>query len=79
MLVLTRKKKQSLMLGDEIEVQILEIHGEQVRVGIVAPPNVRILRKEIYMDIRTQNQAAVVDKPLWHWPAPPSGVAEKKN
>lgn len=58
MLVLTRKKNQSVMFGDEIEVQVLEIKGEQVRLGIQAPAHVRILRKELYLPIQKENQAA---------------------
>lgn len=71
MLVLTRKKKQSLMLGNNIEIQILDIHGEQVRVGIKAPSDLRIMRKEIYADIKDQNQAALVQEiPKVVWPVP---------
>lgn len=58
MLVLTRKKKQSLMLGDDIEIQILEVQGEQVRLGISAPKSLRVWRKEIYTDIHSANAAA---------------------
>jgi carbon storage regulator len=58
MLVLTRKKNQSLMLGSEIEVQVLEIQGEQVKLGIKAPKNLRILRQEIFLDVEKQNKLA---------------------
>jgi len=51
MLVLTRKVGQSIVIGDEIEVVILEVRGEQVRVGIRAPKNVSVHRKEIYEQI----------------------------
>jgi carbon storage regulator len=63
MLVLTRKRKQSVILGDDIEIQVLEINGEQVRIGITAPASLRILRKEIYTDVHAQNQAAVITTP----------------
>ena len=63
MLVLTRKKKQSVILGDDIEIQVLEINGEQVRIGITAPAALRILRKEIYNEVHAQNQAAVIATP----------------
>jgi carbon storage regulator len=63
MLVLTRKKKQSVILGDDIEIQILEVNGEQVRIGIKAPAALRILRKEIYTEVNAQNQAAAVTTP----------------
>ncbi len=58
MLVLTRKKNQSLKVGDEIEIRVLEINGEQVRLGISAPVSVRVLRKELYTDIHQQNLQA---------------------
>jgi carbon storage regulator len=48
MLVLTRKVNQSIMIGDEIEVIVLEVRGEQVRLGIKAPRTVTVHRREIY-------------------------------
>lgn len=48
MLALSRKTNESIMLGDDIEVTILEVKGEQVKVGIKAPKEVPIFRKEIY-------------------------------
>lgn len=53
MLVLTRKIGQSIVIGDEIEVVVLEVRGEQVRVGIRAPKSVSVHRKEIYEQIQT--------------------------
>ncbi|MCD4813458.1 carbon storage regulator CsrA [bacterium] len=61
MLVLTRKRNQSLVIGNDIEIQILEVSGEQVRIGIKAPPSVRILRKELFDEIHHQNLAAAVN------------------
>lgn len=59
MLVLTRKKHQSIMIGDDIEIVVLEIRGEQVRLGIKAPKNVTVHRQEIYAQISEENiQAA---------------------
>ena len=58
MLVLTRKGNQSIVIGDEIEVVVLEVRGEQVRIGIKAPRNVSVHRKEIYEQIREENVAA---------------------
>jgi carbon storage regulator len=55
MLVLTRKVGQSIVIGDEIEVVILEVRGEQVRVGIRAPKNVSVHRKEIYEQIHDEH------------------------
>ena len=53
MLVLTRKSKQSIMIGDEIEVSVLAIMGEKVRIGIAAPRSIPVFRKEIYLDIQS--------------------------
>ncbi|HOJ10379.1 MAG TPA: carbon storage regulator CsrA [Clostridiales bacterium] len=58
MLVLTRKKDQSIVIGDNIEISILEIVGDQVRIGIDAPKNVAIHRKEIYLEIQEENRKA---------------------
>jgi carbon storage regulator len=53
MLVLTRKLGQSIVIGDEVEVVVLEVRGEQVRIGIKAPKDVTVHRKEIYEQIST--------------------------
>ena len=58
MLVLTRKSNQSIMIGDEIEVSILSILGEKVRVGIQAPRDIPVFRKEVYLEIQQQDQPA---------------------
>lgn len=50
MLVLTRKSKQSIMVGDEIEISVLGISGQKVRLGIEAPRSVPVLRKEVYVE-----------------------------
>lgn len=55
MLVLTRKVHQSIVIGDDIEVVVLEVRGEQVRLGIRAPRHVTVHRKEIYDQIRQEN------------------------
>ena len=52
MLVLTRKSNQSIMIGDEIEVSVLAIMGEKVRIGIEAPRSIPVLRKEVYLEIQ---------------------------
>ena len=52
MLVLTRKGNQSIMIGDEIEVSVLAIMGEKVRIGIEAPRSIPVFRKEVYVDIQ---------------------------
>ncbi|MCM3403695.1 carbon storage regulator CsrA [Cytobacillus oceanisediminis] len=58
MLVLTRRLKESIMVGDDIEISILSIEGDQVKLGISAPKNVDIHRKEIYLSIQQENSSA---------------------
>jgi carbon storage regulator len=54
MLVLTRKSNQSIMIGDEIEVSVLAIIGEKVRIGIQAPRDIPVFRKEVYLEIEQE-------------------------
>ena len=58
MLVLTRKSNQSIMIGDEIEVSVLSIMGEKVRIGIQAPRDIPVFRKEVYLEIQQEGVAA---------------------
>jgi carbon storage regulator len=58
MLALTRKKGESIMVGDNVEVIVLSLQGEQVRLGIIAPQNVSIHRKEIFEQIQLENKEA---------------------
>jgi carbon storage regulator len=57
MLVLTRKSNQSIMIGDEIEVSVLAIMGEKVRIGIQAPRDIPVFRKEVYLEIQQERVA----------------------
>lgn len=57
MLVLTRKSNQSIMIGDDIEVSVLSVAGEKVRIGIQAPQDVPVFRTEIYIEIQRQQGA----------------------
>lgn len=54
MLVLTRKSNQSIMIGDDIEVSVLSIMGEKVRIGIQAPRDIPVFRKEVYLEIQQE-------------------------
>ncbi|HLI32208.1 MAG TPA: carbon storage regulator CsrA [Solirubrobacteraceae bacterium] len=54
MLVLTRRSNQSIMIGDDIEVSILAVVGDKVRIGIEAPGNIPVYRTEIYLEIQSQ-------------------------
>ena len=78
MLVLTRKSNQSIMIGDDIEVSVLSIMGEKVRIGIQAPRDIPVFRKEVYLEIQSERQrevdpAAVVPAPA---PAPASAPSQ---
>lgn len=55
MLVLTRKKGQSIMVGDDIEISVVDVGGDAVRIGIRAPREVSIHRREVYEAIREEN------------------------
>ena len=55
MLVLTRKSNQSIMIGDDIEVTVLAIMGEKVRIGIQAPRDIPVFRKEVYLEIQDES------------------------
>ncbi|MFL0505715.1 carbon storage regulator CsrA [Ureibacillus sp. 179-F W5.1 NHS] len=59
MLVLSRKKNESIMIGDHIEVKILSVDGDQVKLGIVAPRNVKVHRSEVFQAIQEQNKEAL--------------------
>jgi carbon storage regulator len=54
MLVLTRKSNQSIMIGDDIEVSVLAIMGEKVRIGIQAPRDIPVFREEVYLEIQQE-------------------------
>ena len=56
MLVLTRKSNQSIMIGDGIEVSVLAIMGEKVRIGIQAPRDIPVFRKEVYLEIQEEDR-----------------------
>ncbi|HLS06697.1 MAG TPA: carbon storage regulator CsrA [Bacillota bacterium] len=58
MLVLTRRIHESIQIGDEIEVKVLAVEGDQIKIGIDAPMSVEIHRKEIYLAIQQQNSEA---------------------
>ena len=76
MLVLTRKSNQSIMIGDEIEVSVLAIMGEKVRIGIEAPRSIPVFRKEVYLEIQQDSSAeetrAEVNEALEKLKSPPA-------
>jgi carbon storage regulator len=59
MLALTRKKGEALVVNNNIEITVLEIRGEQVKLGITAPKDVPVYRKEVYLQIQKENRAAI--------------------
>ena len=58
MLVLSRQRDESIIIGDEIELTVVDIRGDKVRIGINAPPQVPVHRKEVYEAIRRENEQA---------------------
>ncbi len=63
MLIITRRAGEKMMIGDDIVVEIMEIVGNQVRVGIQAPQSVRVYREEIWRAVQEENSAAASDAP----------------
>ncbi|MEE9293406.1 MAG: carbon storage regulator CsrA [Phycisphaerae bacterium] len=63
MLVLSRQKDETIMIGDDVEITIVDIRGDKVRIGITAPISVPVHRKEVYDAIRRENVAAAGMKP----------------
>lgn len=61
MLALSRKANESIMIGNDIEITILEVKGEQVKVGINAPKSVPVYREEVYAQIKEANKEAASD------------------
>lgn len=61
MLALSRKKNEALIINNNVEITILEIKGDQVKIGINAPKEVPVYRKEVYLQIQNANKEAVVD------------------
>ncbi len=82
MLVLTRKAGQSIMIGDEIEVSVLAIMGEKVRIGIEAPREVPVFRKEVYLEIQEDRNGATARRYASTevaWQQPAGGCADASS
>ncbi|HHT36126.1 MAG: carbon storage regulator CsrA [Candidatus Wallacebacter cryptica] len=62
MLVLTRKINESIIIGDDIKIIVVDVRGDQVKLGIEAPKDVSVHREEIYADIQQENKRAVLSK-----------------
>lgn len=64
MLILTRKLGESITIGDDIKIQVIEIKGKQVRIGIDAPSSYQIHREEVYLRIQEENRLAAEKSPV---------------
>lgn len=60
MLILSRKTNQKIVIGEDIEITIIDVKGEQVKVGIEAPKELKVFRQEVYEEIQRENLAAQV-------------------
>ena len=58
MLILSRKKDESIMIGDQIEISVVDIKGDQIKLGIKAPRGIKVYRQEVFTAIQQENQAA---------------------
>ena len=58
MLVLSRQRDETIMIGDDVEITIVDVRGEKVRLGITAPPHIAVHRKEVYEAIRREKEAS---------------------
>ena len=58
MLILSRKTNEKIMIGEEISISIIEIRGDQVRIGVDAPKSVKVFRQEVFDAIKAENKAA---------------------
>jgi len=80
MLVLSRKKNESIMIGDHIKIKIIAVEGDVVRIGIEAPRSVLVHRKEVYDAIKEENELASQSKMDWEtikqWLPPSDGSDE---
>ena len=74
MLALSRKKNEAIVINNDIEITVLEVKGDQVKIGITAPKEVPIYRKEVYLQIQEANKAAVDAEGM----AEPVGVKQNK-
>jgi carbon storage regulator len=65
MLILSRKINEKIMIGDDVSVSIIEIRGDQVRLGVDAPKSVKVYRQEVFDAIKAENKAAAASTPVF--------------
>ncbi|MDR2701529.1 MAG: carbon storage regulator CsrA [Spirochaetaceae bacterium] len=65
MLILSRKINEKIMIGDEISISVIEIRGDQVRIGVDAPKTVKVFRQEVFDSIKAENKAAAESTPIF--------------
>jgi carbon storage regulator len=65
MLILSRKINEKIMIGEDISVSIIEIRGDQVRIGVDAPKTVKVFRREVFDAIKAENKAAAESTPIF--------------
>lgn len=58
MLVLSRQRDETIMIGDDVEITVVDIRGDKIRLGITAPPHIAVHRKEVYEAIRREKEAS---------------------
>ena len=61
MLILSRKVDEKIKIGDDITITLIEVHGDQVKIGVEAPKNVKVFRQEVFDAIQNENKAAAVE------------------
>ena len=64
MLILSRKINEKIMIGDDISISIIEIRGDQVRLGVDAPKSIKVFRQEVFDAIKAENKAAAQSAPV---------------
>ncbi len=64
MLVLTRRRGEAIVVGDDVKIVVLEVNGDQVRLGVEAPRTVTVHREEVYQEILAQNERAAMSKKI---------------
>ncbi len=62
MLILSRKIDEKIKIGENITITLIDVHGDQVKIGVEAPKNVKVFRQEVFDAIQDENKAAVVDE-----------------